>query len=112
MRAANGQLSLAADAVSDVIAIADPASGATLLVGTQRSSGEGIPAPRQMPEFNLLPTWVGVAVEPLADNLVMRAGIDGFVLTGGKTGLAVTPSSTALSVQTDAAAMTRRFQPA
>jgi hypothetical protein len=109
VRAANGQLSLAADAVSDVIAIADPASGATLLVGTQRSSGEGIPAPRQMPEFNLLPTWVGVAVEPLADNLVMRAGIDGFVLTGGKTGLAVTPSSTALSVQTDAAAMTRRF---
>jgi len=108
-RATDTQFSLSADAVGDVVAVADPESGATLLVGTQRSAGQGIPTPRRMAEFNLLPTWLGVLIEPLADSLVMHSVNDGFLLTGGKPGLAVTPSSAVLLIQTDAAAITRRF---
>ena len=109
MRAADGQLSLPVDAVGAVVAIPDPDTGATLLVGTQRATGQDFPTLHQTPEFNLLPTWQGVVVEPLADSLAMRAGDDGFVLTGGSQGLAMAPSSTAVQAQADAAAMTRRF---
>jgi hypothetical protein len=109
MRATDGQVRLAADAVGTVVAIADPQSGATLLVGTQRATGQGFATLRQTPEFNLLPTWQGVAVEPLADSLAMRAGNDGFLLTAGRRGLAMAPSSTAMQEATDASSMTRRF---
>jgi len=109
MLAADGQLSLPADSVGEVVVIADPETGATLLVGTQRSAGQGIPTPRQTPEFSLLPTWQGVVVAPLADRVVMWAGNTGFRLTGGQQGLAMAPSSAAMQAQADAAAVTRRF---
>jgi hypothetical protein len=109
MRAADGQLSLPVDAVGTVVAIPDPDTGATLLVGTQRAAGQDFPTLHQTPEFSLLPTWQGVVVEPLADSVAMRAGNDGFLLTGGSQGLAMAPSSTVMQAQTDAAAMTRRF---
>jgi tetratricopeptide (TPR) repeat protein len=109
MRAADGELSLPVDAVGAVVAIPDPDTGATLLVGTQRATGQDFPTLHQTPEFNLLPTWQGVVVEPLADSLAMRTGNGGFVLTGGSRGLAMAPNSTAMQAQADAAAMTRRF---
>jgi len=109
MRAADGELSLPVDAVGAVVAIPDPDTGATLLVGTQRATGQDFPTLHQTPEFNLLPTWQGVVVEPLADSLAMRTGNGGFILTGGTRGLAMAPSSTAMQAQADAAAMTRRF---
>ena len=109
MRAADGHLSLPVDAVGAVVAIPDPNTGATLLVGTQRATGQDFPTLHQTPEFNLLPTWQGVVVEPLADSLAMRADNSGFLLTGGSEGLAMAPSSTAMQAQADASAMTRRF---
>ncbi len=62
VRAEDGRLSLPADAVGGVVALTDPETGATLLAGTQRAAGQGFPTLRQTPEFNLLPTWQGVAV--------------------------------------------------
>jgi hypothetical protein len=109
LRAENGHLNLSADAVGEVVALTDPETGATLLVGTQRTAGQGIPTLRRTPEFDLLPTWQGVAIEPLADQLAMRAVNDGFLVTGGKQGLAMAPSSAAMQAQADAAGMTRRF---
>ena len=109
MQVADGRVRLPADAVGAVVAIPDPGSGATLLVGTQRTTGQGFSTLRQTPEFSILPTWQGIAVEPLADSLVLRAGNDGFLLTGGNHGLAISLSSTAMQAQTDASAMTRRF---
>jgi hypothetical protein len=109
MRSVDGALTLSADAVGEVVAIDDPETGATLLVGTQRAAGQGFPTLRQTPEFSLLPTWQGVVVEPLADNLVMRAGSDAFLITGGSKGLTLAPTSTATQAQADAAGMTRRF---
>jgi hypothetical protein len=42
-----------------------------------------------MPEFSLLQTWQGVAVDPLSDSLDLRVIPDGFRLTGGKDGLSL-----------------------
>jgi hypothetical protein len=109
IRAEDGHLSLPADAVGEVVALTDPETGATLLVGTQLTAGQGMPTPRETPEFDLLATWQGVAIVPLADQLVMRAVNDGFLVTGGKQGLAMAPSTAAIQAQTDAAGMTRRF---
>jgi hypothetical protein len=109
IRAVDGQLSLQADSVGGVVTIADPETGADLLVGTQKVTGEAITTPRQMPEFNLLPTLQGVVVEPLTDRLVMRTAKGGFLLTGGAQGLSMTPSSTGTEAESDAIAMTRRF---
>lgn len=109
IQAADGQLSLQADAVGDVVVIADPETGAALLVGTQRATGQGISTPRQTPEFDLLATWQGVVIAPLADRVVMRASNSGFLLTGGRQGLAMAPSSVTMQAQADAAATTRRF---
>ncbi len=109
LRLEGGHLDLAADAAGEVVAIADPETGATLLVGTQKTTGQGIPTLRQTPEFNLLATWQGVAVAPLAGELALRAGAGGFVLSGGKQGLAMASGAAGLQVQADAAGMTRRF---
>jgi len=109
MRAADGQVSLPADAPGAVVTIPDPDTGASLLVGTQRATGQDFPTLHQTPEFSLLPTWQGVVVEPLADSLAMRGDNAGFLLTGGGQGLAMAPSSTTMQAQTDAAWMTRRF---
>ena len=54
----------------------------TLLVGTQRRDGQGVPATRRSAEFTLLPTWQGVAVEPNADTVALRATPQGFVVAG------------------------------
>ena len=59
------------------MAIADPETGATLLVGTQLAAGQGFPTLRQMPDFSLLPTWQGVVIEPLADRLRCGPAIAG-----------------------------------
>lgn len=109
MRAEDGQLSLPVDAASEVVAIADPETGATLLVGTQLAAGQGFPTLRQMPDFSLLPTWQGVVIAPLSDRVELRVVNSGFMLTGRKPGLAMSPSSATMQAQVDAAGMTRRF---
>jgi hypothetical protein len=105
----DGTLLLTADAPGQVVGIADPESGATLLLGTQRVPGQGVAVIRRSPQFVLLPTWQGVAVQPLADNLSLRAARRGFVLAGRDTRLALTPPVDLADISTGAAALTRRF---
>ena len=67
-----------------VVTIADPATGGVLLVGT--SAPASGPASRlqrrsRAPAAATLPTWAGMAVEPFADQVVLRAAADGFVLS-------------------------------
>jgi hypothetical protein len=90
-----------------VVTVTDAETGALLLVGTVRRAGLGVAAPRRAPRFLLLPTWQGVAVEPLADALALRAVPEGFALTASD-GLALAggPQAAALA---DAAALTRSF---
>ncbi len=67
-----------------VVAVLDPASGTTLLVGTSLVAAQATAAVgRRTPDYALIPAWLGVSVEPLADRVDMRAAPGGFLLTGG-----------------------------
>ncbi len=114
IRVADRSLLLAAANPGRVVTMVDPATGADLLVGTERGGpgpdtrGQGVLAPRRAPEFDLLPSWRGVAVAPLSDRLVLRARRDGFALSAEPEGLAVSlPNGP--DVLAPAGAMTRRF---
>ena len=68
-----------------VVAVQDPGSGATLLVGTSLAA---VPAAlagaeRRTPDYAIASSWLGVAVEPLADRVDLRVAPAGFLLTGG-----------------------------
>jgi hypothetical protein len=107
--AADGRLVMPAAAPGRVVTLADPDTGATLLVGTQRQAGQGVPVLRRAVEFVLLPTWQGIAVEPISDDLALRSAQDGFVLTGGAGSLALSPMPDAANILAYADTLIRRF---
>ena len=102
------RLLLPGNAPGEVVSLADPDTGAILLIGTQRQPGQAIAVVRRTPRYSVLPTWQGVAVQPLADRLSLRSVKDGFVLAG--TDL---PPLRAAVIDADgqeaAAGLTRRF---
>ena len=108
-KAADGRLVLPAAAPGRVVNLADPDTGAVLLVGTQLQAGQGVPALRRTVEFLLMPTWQGVALEPISDDLALRPAQDGFVLSGGAAGQALSPATDAASLMARSDALTRRF---
>ena len=85
---------------SRVVTTLDPETGGTLLVGTSLDAGpaSAMATARRTPELALLPTWLGIAVAPVADSVDLRAITGGFVLSGG----AMRPVPRAIS-------QTRRF---
>jgi hypothetical protein len=93
-----------------VVAITDPRTGGTLLVGTQRVSGEGVLVERRTSEFILPPTGQGIVVEPLSDAISLRITQAGFVLSGGLSGLELSPPQAMPEATIAAAALTRRFE--
>jgi hypothetical protein len=68
--------------------IDDPVSGRRLAVATARAPAQGVPKLHRFAEFRLLPAPHGVAVEALADDIVVRPALDG-VGIGRDGGLAV-----------------------
>jgi len=93
---------------SKVVVVADLETGRNLLIGTQRRAGQGVPVARQTPDFILLPSLQGVAVEPTSDKPELRVGEPGFVLTGGSSGLALS-STVGGDAVAEAATLSRRF---
>jgi len=79
---ASDRMLLSAQLPGSVVTLTDPDTGSILLVGTQRREGQGVPAQRRSPEFSLLPTWQGVAVEANAETVALRPTQQGFVLAG------------------------------
>ena len=77
------------------VTVLDPVTGATLLVGTSLADGPGnsVAAARRGPEYVVLPTWLGVAVEPLSDREELRPDARGFVLRGGRPDMALANTS-------------------
>ena len=55
-----------------VVAISDPETGETLLVGTLRRAGPAVTVGRRLPEFELLPSMLGAAVLARSDRLALR----------------------------------------
>jgi hypothetical protein len=106
-KASKGVL-LAQDAPGQVVSLADPINGVTLLLGTQRKPGQGLAVAHSTPHYALLPTWQGVAVQPLADSLSLRPAKDGFLLTGILSGIGASQAGEAES-GADAVGLTRRF---
>ena len=106
----NGRLNLAAEQPGDVISLADPNTGATLLVGTTRHPGQGVAMSRRNPEFILRPAIQGVVVEPLSDSISLKQVPTGFSLSGGATGLSLSSAASMTDAMIDAAHLTRRLQ--
>ena len=106
---ADGRLNLAAEQPGDVVNVADPDTGATLLVGTQHRPGQGIAMARRSTEFVLRPTIQGVVVEPLSDAIVLKQVPTGFTLSSGLTGLALSAPAGLSDTLMDAARLTRRL---
>ena len=108
--ALDGRLRMSVASPGRVVAVPDPITGSTLLVGTQRSAGQGIAVDRRSPEFALLPTWQGVAVLPLTDALALRPQADSFVLAvGASRPLALSAPESQTQAMTAAATASRRF---
>ena len=107
---ADGRLQLAAAGAGQVLSVPDPMTGVALLVGTMRTPGLALPLARRAPDYALLATFQGVAVEPVSDNDTLRVGPAGFVLEGGGARpLAVGPADPATQAAADAARLTRRW---
>jgi hypothetical protein len=107
---ADRQVKFAAAAVGQVVTVADPDTGRNLLVGTQRDAGQGVPITRRTPEFVVLQTWQGVAVEPQSDRPNLRPTTTGFTLSADSAdGLAVSPTDATVAAQADAVSLTRSF---
>ena len=102
------RISLPGDAPGQVVSLADPDTGATLLLGTQRQPGQGIAVIRRTPRYLLLPTWQGVAVQPLVDSLSLRSVKSGFMLAGADLPMAQDVAGET-EWQEEAARLTRRF---
>ncbi|MGH7067556.1 MAG: hypothetical protein ACREFO_10560 [Acetobacteraceae bacterium] len=105
-----GQLDLNLAAAARVVLVPDPMSGTNLIVGTVHVPGLGIAATRRLPDFVLLRTWLGVAVVPLSDRLVLHTTLGGFALEAdGKGGLPLSSEPHQLALLEGAATLTRRF---
>jgi tetratricopeptide (TPR) repeat protein len=107
---ASGRLTLPAELVGEVVSLADPDTGATLLVGTQRRPGQAVAHGRLAVEFILRPTLQGVVVEPLSDTVALKATPSGFTLGGGPAGLALSEPGGGLDGLIDASSLTRRLK--
>jgi hypothetical protein len=88
------------------VAVLDPETGGTLLVGTVREGGEATPAGRRATAFEVLPTRLGAAILPRSDSVTLRALPAGFAADPGP---GVTLAMGAEAEATDAAAALSRL---
>ncbi len=108
--ASDGAVSFTAEQPGQVVAIADPATGGTLLVGTQRKPGQAVAMERRTAEYILPITQQGIVVDPLSDTIGLRITKTGFVLTGPANGLALSPAQPMAEAIAEAARLTRQFE--
>lgn len=104
--ATSAGLLLKLDRPGAVMAVADPATGQTLLVGTANpttGAGAATATVRRAPGYALAATWLGVVVEPMSEATELRPASNGFLLVSP----ALSPAAD--SPVTVATAFTRRF---
>ena len=108
---ADGRINLAAEQPSDVVNMADPDTGATLLVGTQHRPGQGSDVrARHSSEFILRPTITGRRCRSHFRTRSRSSRFPtGFSLSASCGGLALSPPTGATAELIDAAHLTRRL---
>ncbi len=105
----NGQLFMpAADALKSVT-IQDDLTGENLLIGTQKNPGQAILVARREPEYQLLPSDMGVVIEPVSDRLQLIVQQDGFRLGAGGAGPDLNLPEVSSARMADAAHLTRHY---
>ncbi len=100
------RLQLPVTAPGQVVVVTDAQTGQNLLIGPLKGAGPGIPVPLRVPEFTLLPSWQGVVVEPMSDQVALRYIPEGFAI---ETGSALSPASDNLRALEASAVLTRNF---
>lgn len=81
---ADRRMELRTEQPGRVVTIIDPLDGRTLLIGTARGTEGGrafVATPFRAPEYTLLPSVLGVVVEPLSDTIDLRQFAHGFAIT-------------------------------
>ncbi|TCZ63654.1 hypothetical protein [Roseicella aquatilis] len=102
------RLVLKAASPGRVVPILDPETGLPLLLGTLRAEEGAVLAARRLPELDLPPTLLGVAVLARSDGIVLQAGTDRFTLASAGGGrLALDPAAIRPA---PGQAMTRSFE--
>ena len=105
-----GRLHLIGPRGGNVVAILDPVTGDNLLVGTATELGTHVDAGRRFAQFALLPTELGVVVDPVSDQVALRSQTDGYTIESGKPGGSLSLQPAAFdAAQADAARFTRSF---
>lgn len=105
-----GRLRFPAASPGGVVSLPDPVTGRPILVGVQKQPGQAIAVQRRTVEFEMLPTWLGVAIVPLSDSIALQASPDAFVLSSGPVGrLALGAADGAPLMAGDARGLSRRY---
>ncbi len=103
------QLFFAATDAAKSVVIQDNMTGESLLVATQKTPGQAVLVQRQAPEYQLLPSDMGVVVEPVSDRLHLSVQKDGFLLGLSGAGPDLTLPSASAPRMADAAHLTRLY---
>lgn len=82
----NTKIEFPMPAASKTVTISDPLTGSDLLVGTVTQANAAANFTQSGPGFAVLPSWLGVAVLPQADNLGLSITQSGFELSSTATG--------------------------
>ncbi len=91
-----------------LVTIPDPEIGDSIQVATYRDPGVGVANVRTYPEFRLLSTAQGVAVEPFGDNVVFERSFEGFAISSTE-GLHISAVSPEAPVSTGQTLSARRL---
>nr|WP_211113621.1 tetratricopeptide repeat protein [Azospirillum endophyticum] len=79
---------------ANIVQFADPDVGDRIQVVPLPSPGQGIPEPHRYPDLEVMPSYQGVVVRPISDNVTVRAIKEGVELTTAG-GLHISPAADA-----------------
>lgn len=87
------ELEIPVSEIGRILKLDDPEVGDTLYVATLQAPGHGVDSPRAYSEFNVLASAQGVAVDPLGDDVSLRAAGNKGIVVGVPGGLHVSSIS-------------------
>ncbi len=83
-KAQHAALRFAADSPGHVVVVDDDVTGGRLFVGTQRGTGQRTAGGHRSAEWAVLPSFLGLVVQPLSDRVRLQADDAGFTLTAAE----------------------------